>query len=55
MGSLELKEITTKHVQKILNQWAKTTDQYKVLHSTASRIFKYAMTLGIITKTPVNL
>jgi len=30
-GQFRIKEITTKHVQKILNQWAKTTDQYKVL------------------------
>ena len=54
-GDLRIKEITIKHIQKILNNWAKTTDQYKVLHSTVSRIFKYAMTLGIITNNPCEL
>ncbi|MCC9080146.1 hypothetical protein LOS21_13355 [Enterococcus faecium] len=54
-GKFRIKEITVKHVQKILNQWAKMTDQYKVLHSTVSRIFKYAMTLGLITKNPCEL
>lgn len=54
-GKFRIKEITVKHVQKILNQWSKTTDQYKVLHSTVSRIFKYAMTLGLITKNPCEL
>lgn len=54
-GNLRIKEITVKHVQKVLNSWASTTDQYKVLHSTTSRIFKYAMTLGIIDKNPCEL
>ena len=54
-GDLRIKEITIKHIQKILNNWAKTTDQYKVLHSTVSRIFKYAMTIGIITNNPCEL
>ena len=54
-GDLRIKEITIKHIQKILNNWAKTTDQYKVLHSTVSRIFKYAMTLGITTNNPCEL
>lgn len=54
-GDLRIKEISVKYIQKTLNEWSKTTDQYKVLHSTVSRIFKYAMTLGIITNNPCEL
>lgn len=54
-GNLRIKEISVKYIQKTLNEWSKTTDQYKVLHSTVSRIFKYAMTLGIITNNPCEL
>lgn len=52
-GSMKMKDVTTKHCQKIINQWAKDTDQYRVLHSSASRIFKYAINLGIITTNPL--
>lgn len=52
-GNMKLKNVTTKHCQKIINQWAKETDQYRVLHSSASRIFKYAINLGIIATNPL--
>lgn len=54
-GQFRIKEVTTECVQKILNQWARTVDQHKALHSTASRILKYAMALGVITKNPCEL
>jgi len=31
-GNMKIKDVTTKHCQKIINQWAKETDQYRVLH-----------------------
>lgn len=52
-GQLRIKEVTVKKAQKIINQWAKDTDQYKVLHSTAKRIFEYAINLGLIQYNPL--
>lgn len=52
-GDLRIKEVTVKRAQKIVNDWAKKTDQYKVLHSTAKRIFEYAINLGIIQYNPL--
>lgn len=52
-GQLRIKEVTVKKAQQIVNQWAKDTDQYKVLHSTAKRIFEYAINLGIIQYNPL--
>lgn len=53
-GEMRIKEITVKHAQKIVNKWAKETDQYRVLHSSASRIFKYTMNLGTTDRTPLE-
>lgn len=53
-GNLRIKEITVKHAQRIVNDWSKSTDQYRVLHSTASRIFKYAINLGVIERNPLE-
>lgn len=53
-GNMKMKEVTTKHAQKIINQWAQETDQYRILHSSASRIFKYAINLGIIQSNPLS-
>lgn len=53
-GDLRIRAITVKHAQKIVNKWAKKTDQYRILHSTASRIFKYAINLGIIDRNPLE-
>ncbi|HAP9270287.1 TPA: site-specific integrase, partial [Enterococcus faecium] len=38
-GNLRVNEVTVKKAQQIVNSWAETTDQYKVLHSTSKRIF----------------
>ncbi|MGM0111066.1 tyrosine-type recombinase/integrase [Enterococcus sp. DIV0187] len=53
-GSLFIDKVTVKNAQKILNQWAKDTDQYRVLHSTAKRIFAYAVHLGLIQFNPLE-
>lgn len=53
-GNLFIDKVTVKKAQKILNQWAKDTDQYKVLHSTAKRIFAYAVHLGLIQFNPLE-
>ncbi|MDT2705557.1 tyrosine-type recombinase/integrase [Enterococcus dispar] len=53
-GKYRIREVTVKQAQKILNQWAKDTDQYRVLHSTAKRVFKYAINLGIIDTNPLE-
>ena len=53
-GSLLIDKVTVKKAQKILNQWAKDTDQYRVLHSTAKRIFAYAAHLGLIQSNPLE-
>lgn len=42
-GELRIKEITVKQAQQIVNDWVKKTDQYRVLHSSESRVFRYAM------------
>lgn len=52
-GDLRIKEVTVKRAQQIVNKWAKETDQYKVLHSTAKRIFEYAINLGLIQYNPL--
>ncbi len=52
-GDFRIKEVTVKHAQQILNAWAIETDQYKVLHSTAKRVFEYAINLGIIQYNPL--
>lgn len=52
-GNLKMSDVTTQQCQKIVNKWAKETDQYRLLHSSASRIFKYAINLGIITTNPL--
>lgn len=51
---MRIKEVTVKHAQKIVNKWAKKTDQYRVLHSSAVRIFNYAMNLGTIDRNPLE-
>ena len=53
-GHLRIKEITVKQAQRIVNDWAKITDQYRVLHSSTSRVFRYAMNLGIIESNPLE-
>lgn len=53
-GHMRIKEIDVSTAQKIVNHWAKTTDQYRVLHSSASRVFKYAINLGIIDRNPLE-
>lgn len=52
-GDLRIKEVTVKKAQQIINRWAKDTDQYRVLHSTAKRIFEYAINLGLIQYNPL--
>ncbi|MDH6364711.1 integrase [Enterococcus sp. PF1-24] len=52
-GDLRIKEVTVQRAQQIVNTWAKETDQYKVLHSTAKRIFEYAINLGLIQYNPL--
>lgn len=52
-GDLRIKEVTVKRAQQILNTWAAETDQYKVLHSTAKRVFEYAINLGFIQYNPL--
>ena len=52
-GNMRMNEVTTKNAQRIVNQWAQETDQYRILHSSASRIFKYAINLGIIQNNPL--
>jgi integrase len=52
-GDLRIKEVNVKRAQQIVNAWAKETDQYKVLHSTAKRIFEYAISLGVIQYNPL--
>ena len=53
-GPYRIREVTVKQAQKIVNKWAKETDQYRVLHSTAKRIFKYAISLGLISTNPLE-
>nr|WP_241694040.1 Arm DNA-binding domain-containing protein [Enterococcus faecium] len=53
-GKLCMKEISVKNAKKIVNQWAKDTDQYRVLHSSASRVCKYAINLGTIERNPLE-
>ncbi|MCK6017220.1 site-specific integrase [Enterococcus faecium] len=53
-GKLRMNEVTVKKAQQIVNIWAETTDQYKVLHSTSKRIFSYAINLGIIETNPLD-
>lgn len=53
-GKFRIREVTVKQAQKIVNQWAKETDQYRILHSTAKRVFKYAINLGIIDTNPLE-
>ena len=53
-GDMKINKVSTKNAQRIINQWAKETDQYRVLHSSASRIFKYAINLGIIESNPLS-
>lgn len=53
-GNLKMGDVTTQQCQKIVNKWAKETDQYRLLHSSASRIFKYAINLGIIATNPLT-
>ncbi|MHC5248979.1 tyrosine-type recombinase/integrase [Enterococcus sp. LJL90] len=53
-GKLRIKEVSVKKAQKIVNSWAKETDQYKVLHSTSKRIFEYAIHLGILSNNPLT-
>lgn len=53
-GKFRIREVTVKQAQKIVNQWAKETDQYRILHSTAKRVFKYAINLGIIDINPLE-
>lgn len=53
-GKFRINEVTTKKAKQIVNNWAETTDQYRVLHSTAKRIFSYAINLGIIETNPLE-
>ncbi len=53
-GDLRIKKVTVRMAQEIINQWAKETDQYRTLHSTAKRIFEYAINLGLITNNPLS-
>jgi len=53
-GELRINEITVKYAQKVVTGWAKESDQYRVLHSSASRVFKYAINLGVIDRNPLE-
>lgn len=53
-GDLRVNKVTVRMAQEIINQWAKETDQYRILHSTAKRVFEYAINLGIITNNPLS-
>ncbi|OJG83141.1 hypothetical protein RV14_GL001836 [Enterococcus ratti] len=53
-GELRVNKVTVRIAQEITNQWAKETDQYRILHSTAKRVFEYAINLGIITTNPLS-
>ncbi|WP_416135705.1 tyrosine-type recombinase/integrase [Enterococcus casseliflavus] len=53
-GKMKIKDIDVATAQKIVNHWAKTTDQYRVLHSSASRVLKYAINLGMIDRNPLE-
>lgn len=53
-GELRINEITVKQAQQIMNAWVKKTSQYKLLQSTTSRVFRYAINLGIIANNPLE-
>jgi len=53
-GKLIMKNVTVKYAQEVINEWYKQTNQYKSLHATASRIFAYAVNLGLIDSNPLG-
>lgn len=52
-GEMRIKEVNVKRAQQVVNTWANDTEQYKVLHSTAKRIFEYAINLGLLQYNPL--
>lgn len=53
-GEMRINKVTVRMAQEIINQWAKETNQYKILHSTAKRVFEYAINMGIISTNPLS-
>lgn len=53
-GSLYMDKITVVFCQEAVNEWYKTLQKYKAVSNYVSRIFEYAISIGIVEKNPVK-
>lgn len=53
-GTMFIDKITVTHCQKALNEWYKVLKHYKVMNSYVSLVFKYGISLGIISDNPIT-
>lgn len=53
-GDMYMDKITVTHCQKAINQWYKVLKHYKLLNNYTKAIFKYGISLGLISDNPVT-
>ncbi|WP_035053451.1 tyrosine-type recombinase/integrase [Carnobacterium pleistocenium] len=53
-GHLYMDKITVVFCQEAVNKWYKSVQKFKAISNYASRVFDYAITIGILEKNPVK-
>ncbi|HFI0463311.1 TPA: tyrosine-type recombinase/integrase [Streptococcus suis] len=53
-GAMKLSKITTVYCQKVINHWYDTYIKYPNLIGLTKRIFKYAISLGLLKNSPMT-
>lgn len=54
MGNYKIEKVNVQTCQKHINEWFKKLKKYRTVKSYASKVFDYAVTLGIITDNPMK-
>ncbi len=53
-GNMFMNKITVPHCQKAINEWYKSLKHYKMVNNYVGSIFKYGISLGIVSDNPVT-
>lgn len=54
MGNYKIEKVNVQICQKHVNEWFKKLKKYRTVKSYASKVFDYAVTLGIIFDNPMK-
>lgn len=55
LGSYRIEKLNVQLCQKAVNTWFKKLKKFRMVKAYASKVFDYAMTLGVITSNPLKL